>query len=111
MSLYDATADVGFDAVSPQRPKTVAVLGVLVVAAALFSYLGAYCVTNVLVQNDVLRAWAPGPDPRPRWMLFGFAGLLVVFSAAAALFRYASARQLKRIDEMEHAEEPPPEAD
>jgi hypothetical protein len=111
MSLYDATADVGFEAVSPARPKTVAVLGVLVVAAALFSYLGAYCATGVLVQNDVLRAWAPGSDPRPRWMLFGFAGLLALFSTAAVLFRFASARQLKRIDEMENAEEPPPELD
>lgn len=105
MSAFDLPNDAETtDEVTLRRPNTVAVLGVLVAAAGMFSYLGAYCVTNVLVRNEVLREWAPGADPRPRWLLFGFTGLMVVFGCVAVLARCVSARQLKRIDEMEQGE-------
>jgi hypothetical protein len=88
------------------RPRTITVLTVLIAAAAGFSYLGAYAVANALKQAEVI-TWPAGTDPRPRWMVFGFATLLALFLAISILLRRMSKRQLRRIDELaeEAAEE------
>ena len=87
-----------------EQPSTLTVVGLLVAAALIFSYLGAYCFTSALVGADVLSAWRPGEDPRPKWMAFGFVGLMTTFALVAITARSASTRQLKRIDAMEQAE-------
>jgi hypothetical protein len=87
------------------KPKTITVLGVLVCAALLLSYLGSYAFTNALLSAEVIKPWAEGQDPRPKWLLFSFVGLLTVFCLLAIVFRFLSRRQLASIDETANAEE------
>ena len=88
----------------PRRSNTLVVLTLLVLAAATFSYLGAFAVSDALVSADVLPRRPPGEDPRPGWTLNGFVALLTVFSLAALAARFASRRQLRRIDAMADGE-------
>lgn len=83
-----------------KKPRTLAVLMVLVTAAATFSYLWAYAVTDALVMADVMPRWADGTDPRPRRMGTTFAGLLGAFVLAGTAARVLSGRQIRRIDAM-----------
>ena len=80
------------------RPRTVTVLGFLVAAAAALSYLGSYALTNALLAQDILKPWAPGSDPRPRWLALGFVTLLGVFGLTGVAARVSSSRQLRSID-------------
>jgi hypothetical protein len=88
----------------PQRPRTATVLGLLVGAAAILSYLGAYAMTNALVAAEVLKPWPREQDPRLRWFLVGFVVLVSLFAAIGAVFRFFGSRHLKQIDEMEQAD-------
>lgn len=88
-----------------RRPNTLMVLGLLVAAAGLFSYLGAYAVADALVGSGVLPAWPHDHDPRPHWLLHGFVTLMIVFCVIGAAFRWTSRRQLHRIDEIADARE------
>jgi hypothetical protein len=92
------------DALPLRKAHTINVLVLLLVAAAVFSYLGAYAATNALVAANLLNPWPDGEDPRPRWMLDGFISLLTLFGAAAALLKWSSGRQLRRMDAMEEDE-------
>lgn len=84
----------------PRAPRTATVLALLAAAALTFSYLGAYAASDALVAADVLSRWPAGTDPRPRWMLGGFAVLMGLFVVAAVFARFVSRRQLRRIDAM-----------
>lgn len=81
-------------------PRTGLVVLLLVAAAAVLSFLVAYGLTGVLVEAEVLSAWPPHADPRPRWLAMGFVGLLSVFVAAAIAVRQLSRWQLRQIDAM-----------
>lgn len=85
------------------RPRTLNVLVLLAAVALIFSYLGAYAVTNALVKADLLDKWPPGSDPRPRWMMISFAGMLGLFILAGGFLRWSTNRQLHRMDVMEEA--------
>lgn len=87
-----------------RRPRTLIVLALLTFTALLFSYLGAYAVTDALVAADVLPRWPPGRDPRPRRLGYGFGTLMAAFLAAAAVARVVSRRQLRSIDAMAEGE-------
>lgn len=87
-----------------KRPSTLIVLALLMGVALVFSWLGAYAFTNALRAAELVQPWE-GADPRPRWMLFAFTALMGVFGLCALIFRQSSARQLRRIDEMEAATE------
>ena len=87
------------DALRP-RPRTLTVIGVLVAAAAVLSYLGAYAMTDALRAADVLRPLPTSADPRPRWLLTSFVTLTLGFAMAATLFRVVGRRQLRRLDAM-----------
>jgi hypothetical protein len=91
------------DPLEPPRPKTLTVVGMLIAAALILSYLMAYAVTNALVAAEVVSRWPPGRDPRPMRMCLGFIVLMTAFTLAASLAQWMSRRQLKRIDEMEEA--------
>lgn len=91
--------------VVPERPRTVNVLILLAVAALVFSYLGAYAVTNALVSAKIIALWPANQDPRPRWMLVGFVGLMIFFGISGLLLRFLSGRQLKSLDALADAEE------
>lgn len=84
--------------VVPERPRTINVLILLAVAALVFSYLGAYAVTNALVGAKIIPLWPANDDPRPRWMLFGFVGFMVFFGGSALVLRFISSRHLKSLD-------------
>src|SRR5262245_3631098 len=97
--------DLEFESAPPaQRPRTITVVGLLVVTAATLSYLGAYAMTNALVAADLLKAWPKDNDPRPKWFLFGFVMLVTLFAGIGAMFRFFSSRHLKKIDEMDQAD-------
>src|SRR5688500_4453271 len=81
-------------------PRTVAVLGLLVLTSLTFSYLGTYALSGALVEAEVLRPWSPGHDPRPRWLALSFCVLLAGFGCLASAARHLSRRHLQRIDKM-----------
>ena len=85
-------------------PRTITVLGLLVVAAAALSYLGAFAMTDALAKAEIIAPVRRHPDPRYRWMLYGFVALLVLFSAIGGVMRYFSRRQLGDIDSIANAE-------
>jgi hypothetical protein len=86
------------------RPKTVTVLGVLIVTAFTFSFLGPYADYNALVTAGVVQRFT-GPDPRPKWLAIGFVGLLGIFLVIGMGFRLLSKRQFKAIDAMADAKD------
>jgi amino acid transporter len=90
-----------FDAPSAAPPRTWKVLGLLAMTAMIFSYLGSYAVADALVNAEIVPRWPPNTDPRPRWMILGFSVLMVLFIAAAGVFRWLSRRQLRAIDAMD----------
>jgi uncharacterized BrkB/YihY/UPF0761 family membrane protein len=91
----------------PPPPRTAIVLVVLALVALVISWIGAYAVTNALVAADVLAPWSPGDDPRPHRMGILFICLLALLAAAALMFRWVSARQLRRLDALADAEDEP----
>lgn len=80
------------------KPKTITVLGVLVGASLVLSYLGSYAFTNAMLTAELIKPWAEGSDPRPRWLLISFCGLMTMFLVVAGTFRFLSRRQLRSID-------------
>jgi hypothetical protein len=83
------------------RPRNATVIGLLTLAAAIFSYLGSYAVTNALVAADLLKPWARGHDPRLKWFVIGFVVLMTLFLGIGAVARRSSARHLRQIEDME----------
>lgn len=83
-----------------QVRRTLSVLALLLATALLFSYLGAYAVTNALVATDMMLRWPAGADPRPRLLLWGFLALMGCFGTCGIVARTLSRRQLRRIDAM-----------
>jgi uncharacterized BrkB/YihY/UPF0761 family membrane protein len=104
MELRDTTDN--FDVESDQatamapKPNTLAVLSLLVLAAAIFSYLGAYAATNALASAEIIRPISHDHDPRLRWALSGFVVLMVFFGMLALVFRIIGRRQVRKIDRM-----------
>ena len=86
-----------------RSPRTLNVLLLFVTVAAVFSYLCAYAGTNALLKAELLDKWPPGRDPRPRWLLVSFTGILIGCVAIASLLRWSSNRQLKYMDSIEEA--------
>jgi hypothetical protein len=84
-----------------RKPPTVVVLVLLAAVAAVFSYLAAYAAADALVAAEVLPPWPADSDPRPRWMLGSFLGVMVVLGLGAAVARRMSRRHMQRIDAMD----------
>jgi undecaprenyl pyrophosphate phosphatase UppP len=83
------------------KPRTAAVIGLLVVAAAIFSYLVAYCLMNALVAAEIVPHWPAGRDPRPKVFLGSMTALLAAFTMVGFFFRTISRRHFNRIEQME----------
>jgi len=77
------------------RPRTMTVLSLLAVAAATFSYLGAFAVTNALANADIIPPIPRDPDPRLRWAAIGFVSLMLSFGVIAFFLRQMSRRQFR----------------
>ena|SRR5580765_1290210 len=92
------------EAMAP-KPNTVTVLLLLAVAAATFSYLGAYAATNALANAEIIPPINHEHDPRLRWALTGFVLLMICFGVIALLFRIVNRRQFRRIDRMNEGDE------
>ena len=96
-----AVAPADPDEVAPvEKPGTLKVLGLLALTSLTFSYLGSYAIAGALVSAEVIRPWAAGADPRPKWLAIGFCTLLASFVVLGSVVRCLSKRQLRRIDEM-----------
>lgn len=80
----------------PPKTRTSVVLALLLLAAGLFSYLGAYAVSGALVGAGVLEPWPPDADPRPGWMLTGFCIMLGLLAVPAVLGFIAGERLAPR---------------
>jgi hypothetical protein len=91
-----------------RKPRTITVLGLLVVTSFTFSYLSTYALSKVLVKADILRPISTESDPRPRWLAITFCVLLGTFGLVGAAARQLSRRHLKRIDLMEGTEDNTP---
>ena len=88
-----------------QRPGVLTLGALLAGVSLVFSYLGAFAVTNALVAADLIEKWSPGSDPRPRWMLRAFIGSLIGFGVIAALLKW-SGRNVRRIDDGDEPDSP-----
>lgn len=90
----------------PAEPRqgTAAVVSLLVIAAAVFSYLWAYPMTDALAKVSMIRPIDPDRDPRLRWALTGFVAIMTGFAVIAAVLRHLSRRQLRSIDRMNDAD-------
>ena len=84
-----------------QPPNVWKILGTLTGASLLFSWLGAYAVTNALANADIIRRVSRDHDPRPLWMLETFLSLLAIFILGGGFMRILSRRQLRRLAAME----------
>ena len=78
--------------------KTITVLALLLVAALVFSYLGAFAATGALQSAGLIDKWPSHADPRPRWMLRTFCILMGGFLLLGGGFRFLSWRQCRGID-------------
>ena len=97
---FDDDAD---DASPDIRPKTSSVLVLLVLAAGLFSYIGAYPMTTALAGANLIAPITADHDPRPIWAGSAFVAILVLAGFIALLLRFVSRQSLKRIETMEDA--------
>ena len=87
-------------AVPTARPSMLKVLGLLVAAALVLSWLFSYAIMGALVSAEFVRPFTGRTDTRP--VLFGgvFVGLMAVSGTAVVLLRRASGREIAGIDEM-----------
>jgi len=85
-------------------PRTVTVLALLALAAGIFSYLGAYAVTDALAKAQIIVPLRRSPDPRPRLAMILFGSIVVGFIVIAIFMRYLSWRHFRRIDRMLEAD-------
>src|SRR4051794_14675720 len=88
---------------SQPAPKTLNVLALLVCAAGVFSYLGAYALTNALVAAGLMEKWPADHDPRSRWMVLIFAGVAAFFLLIASYFKYTNWRQKRQMAKLADA--------
>jgi hypothetical protein len=105
MELPSRAMDFDDDAeASPDiRPKTSSVLMLLVIAAGLFSYIGAYPMTTALAGADLIAPVTAAHDPRPVWAGSAFVAILALAGFIALVLRFVSRQSLKRIETMEEA--------
>jgi hypothetical protein len=105
MELQSRAMDFDRDDESPPdvRPRTSTVLVLLVLAAALFSYIGAYPMTKALAGANLIAPITSEHDPRPIWAASAFVAMLLAAGMVAVALRFMSRQQLKSIDTMEEA--------
>jgi hypothetical protein len=104
MELPSRAMDFDEDDAQPDmRPRTSSVLVLLVVAAGLFSYIGAYPMTTALATANLIAPITSAHDPRPIWAGSAFVAILGCVGFVALVLRFVSGRQLKRIDTMDDA--------
>jgi hypothetical protein len=92
------------EALTEPRPRVLTVVALVLGAAAVVSYLVAYAMTGALVSAEVIQPFAPGNDPRPRWLATTFVLLCAILAAVALVLRWLSVRQLHEIDRMNESE-------
>ena len=86
------------------KPRIWKVVGLLVTAAATFSYMGAYSVTDALAKVNVIHPVPRDHDPRPLWAAIGFVTIMTGCLLVAVLMRHLSSRQFRCIDQMNEGE-------
>ena len=86
-----------------ESPRTLNVLALLVCSAGVFSYLGAYALTNALVAANIMEKWPADHDPRSRWMFLIFAALMGAFLVLAIFFKVTNWRAMRHSDKLADA--------
>ncbi len=84
------------------KPKTRVVAGVLVLVALLISWLGCFALVGVLQDTEVMQRFPPGHDPRLRWFLYAFVGLMsliAIFVSIAWFFSLRHEKSLRALEE------------
>jgi hypothetical protein len=104
LGVLEGDTDAPIPMAGQQKPRTVTVLGILVITAFTFSFLGSYAVYNALVNAGVLQQYS-GPDPRPKWLAMGFCALMIIFLLIGIGLRALSKRQFRVIDAMSEAQD------
>jgi len=90
------------------QPRTITVVGVILAASLAFSYLLAYPVLDALASHGVISPAAPAAHDeifRLRCLFYIFLATMALLMLIAALFRWASRRQMSRIDAMADADD------
>jgi len=93
-----------------RQPRTITVVGVILAASLAFSYLLAYPVLDALSSHGVISPASPTAHDelfRLRCLFYIFLGTMALLMSVAALFRWASRRQISRIDAIVDAEDSP----
>jgi hypothetical protein len=93
-----------------RQPRTITVVGVILAASLAFSYLIAYPVLDALSSHGVISPASPAARDetfRLRCMVYIFIGTMALLMSVAALFRWASGRQMSRIDAIADADDSP----
>lgn len=103
MELHSRAMDFDDEATAGARPRTSTVLALLVVAAGLFSYIGAYPMTTALAGANLITPITRDRDPRPVFAASAFVTILMLAGVVAIVMRFVSRRHLKGIDTMEDA--------
>lgn len=83
------------------KPRTWAVLVLLVMAAGTFSYLGAYAATDALAKVNVIRPVSHEHDPRPVWASVIFATILTLCLVVAVVMRCLGGKETEGVNEGE----------
>ncbi len=89
---------------APHPARTTTVLVFLAAFAVMASWLAVYAVPNALAAAGLIGDSSGDGDARPTWMLNIFVAVFGCFASIGLLFRWASRRQLRRIDAMADAE-------
>jgi hypothetical protein len=100
--MHQASAEnslEGSSSASSRYAQAAKVALLLLLVAVVFSYLGAFALTNALISADLLERWPPGSDPRPRWMITSFATLTAVFTVIALWLKWTSWRHMRPVED------------
>ncbi|HRK32461.1 MAG TPA: hypothetical protein PLD59_15460 [Tepidisphaeraceae bacterium] len=90
-----------FNPIEERRPKTLFVLMLLSMAALVFSYLYAYCLTDALVAAEVMTPVSSvDNDPRPRTLMVGWIVLMITFGLLGWVMNRLSASEMRSLDEL-----------
>jgi hypothetical protein len=102
--MYANTNDIDCMSAS-HAARTTTVVVFLAAFAVMASWLGVYAVPNALAAAGLIGDWSTDGDARPVWMLRVFITVFGSFATIGMLFRWASRRQLRRIDAMADADD------
>ena len=91
----------------PERPgvRALKVIVLLVITAGVFSYLGAFALTDALARANMIRPLSHDHDPRLKWAAISFVGILVSFGGIGLLIRFLGVRPSRKLEQPDATDE------